>query len=227
MLYIVATPIGNLEDLSIRQAKTLMASDVILTEDTRKTGILLEKINKLFGLKRKGSQRLVSYYREVEFEKLPQVIEYLEEGKEVGLISEAGMPLISDPGWLLVKTAIKKNLALTVIPGPTAETVALVYSGFRLEKYLFLGFAPKKTNDRKKMLLKIAEIKKLLPETVFVFYDSPWRINETLALIDEMIPDSDLSISRELTKMFEETVRGKAKDLKGRQYKGEITVVVK
>jgi 16S rRNA (cytidine1402-2'-O)-methyltransferase len=228
MLYIVGTPIGNLEDISYRQAKILTSSEIILTEDTRSTGMLLQRIEELFPFKRIPSQRLISYYKENEFEKLPQILEMIEEEeKEISLISQAGMPLISDPGYLLVNTLTKKNIPFTVIPGPTAVTTALVYSGFNPQEHMFIGFLPKKTNDVKKILLKMKEAKQGLPELVVIFYESPERISDSLDVIEEVLPAAELCICRELTKKFEECIRGKATDLKTKIYKGELTVVMK
>lgn len=226
MLYIVGTPIGNLDDLSIRQAKTLTSSDIILTEDTRSAKILLEAITVKFGYLPNKDQRIISYYREKEFDKLPAIIEYLTNGKNISLISESGMPLISDPGYLLLNTVIKKGLSYTVIPGGSSVTAALVASGFNPEKFFFLGFLPKKTTHRIRLISQIRLIKKLFLDTVFIFFESPKRINETLEIITNILPNADICICREMTKMFEEFIRGKAKDLMQKTYKGELTIVL-
>lgn len=226
MLYIVSTPIGNLDDLSLRQAKILATSDIILAEDTRSAQILLNHIRKRYTL-RVTCSTIKSYYKEKEFEKLPLVIDLIKSGKTVSLISESGMPLLSDPGYLLVKTAIYQNLPFTVIPGPTAVTTALVYSGFNPNNFMFLGFFPKKPNHLFQLINKLKQIKQIFPEMVFVFYESPYRINQTLKIINESIPDANICIGRELTKKFEEIIRGKAKDLINRTYKGELTLVLK
>ncbi len=227
MLYIVGTPIGNLDDLSYRAAKALTDSDVILSEDTRSTGILLNRIQGLFDLTPKPNYRLISYYKEKEFEKLPLVLDLLRQEKEVCLISQAGMPLISDPGYLLMKHVIKEDLPYTVIPGPSAVTTALIHSGFKAEKWMFLGFLPKKENDLKKIFLMVKQIKELDSEIVCIAFESPNRINQTLNLMNEALPDSEVVIARELTKKFEEISRGIPKELSTRQYKGEITIVIK
>jgi len=227
MLYIVGTPIGNLKDLSLRQAETIAQADVILAEDTRSISAIFSGISKYFSLSINPSQRTISYYREKEFEKLPEVINFLKEDKKVVLVSESGMPLISDPGFLLVKTVIRQNLPYTVIPGPTAITTALVVSGFNPEKFLFMGFLPKKDNEIKKILEKIIKINQIDKETIFSFYDSPIRIKKTLELINQLIPQAEICIGRELTKKFEEVIRGKAKDLINRDYKGEIVLLIK
>jgi len=229
MLYIVATPIGNLDDLSLRQAKTLVSSDIILAEDTRSANILLEAIQKRFkDLQPKTTDlKIVSYYKEKEFEKLPQVIEWLKEGKNVSLISESGVPLISDPGYLLVKTVIKEKIPFTVIPGATAISTAIVHSGFDTKEFTFLGFFPKRESEKIKLINKLKAIKEFLPEMIFVFFESGQRINETLKLWAGSGWNPDLAICRELTKKFEEILRGKVSELTDKQFKGEITVVVR
>ena len=229
MLYIVATPIGNLDDLSLRQAKTLVSSDIILAEDTRSANILLEAIQKRFkDLQPKTTDlKIVSYYKEKEFEKLPQVIEWLKEDKNISLISESGVPLISDPGYLLVKTAIKEKIPFTVIPGATAISTAIVHSGLPAKEFAFLGFFPKRESEKIKLINKLKAIKEFLPEMIFVFFESGQRINETLKLWAGSGWNPDLAICRELTKKFEEILRGKVSELTDKQFKGEITVVVR
>ena len=228
MLYVVGTPIGNLEDLSLRQARAISQAEIILSEDTRSTGILLQKIKVLFPsiLDTSHSPRLISYYREKEFEKLPEIIELLEADRDLVLISQAGMPLISDPGLLLIQTAIKRDIPFTVIPGPTAATTALVYSGFNPEFSMFIGFLPKKSSHLKKLLAKLYEIKKLIPEASFILYESGHRVIETLTVIHDIFPENKVVIARELTKKFEEIIRGSATDLIQRNYKGELTLVL-
>ncbi|MDP2638811.1 MAG: ribosomal RNA small subunit methyltransferase I [Candidatus Azambacteria bacterium] len=229
MLYIVATPIGNLDDLSIRQAKTLLSSDIILAEDTRSANILFDAIKNRFpNLKSSiNDLKIVSYYKEKEFEKLPQVIEWLKEDKIISLISESGVPLISDPGYLLVKTVIKEKIPFTVIPGGTAILTAIVHSGFDAKQFMFLGFLPKKESEKNKLINKLKSIKEILPEMVFVFFESGQRINATLKLFNDSGWNPYLAICRELTKKFEEIIRGKADELMDKRFKGEITVIIK
>lgn len=233
MLYVVATPIGNLDDLSIRQAKTLATSDIILAEDTRSANILLDAIKKRFTLPVTCS-KIWSYYKEKEFEKLPEIIELLKQEKNISLISEAGTPLVSDPGYLLVKSCIQRNLPITVIPGPSAITTALVYSGFNPGEHMFLGFFPKKQSQIFQLIERLKQIKTIFPDMVFVFYESPLRIKETLRCIDLACWQAGTSkfnievvICREMTKKFEEIIRGPIEELIKRTYKGEITVVMK
>ncbi len=227
MLYIVATPIGNLDDLSYRQAKILSESDVILAEDTRSAQTLLSAIPKRFKFHIPRSLRIISYYKEREFEKLPEVFKLLKDNKNVSLVSESGLPLISDPGQLLVEQIIKQQLPFTVIPGPSAATAALVYSGFKTDCFMFLGFLPKKYAALVKTVEAMRQSNNILKELVFIFYESPQRINQTLKVLDEKIPKADVCICREMTKQFEETIRGKPKDLMNKKYKGEVTLVIK
>lgn len=226
MLYVVGTPIGNLYDLSYRQGKILSEAEIILTEDTRSTGQLLIKIRELFDFEINTNQRLISYYKEKEFEKLPEIIDWLEEGKLIALISQAGMPLISDPGSLLMKSVIQKHIPYTVVPGPSAVTTALLHTGWKTEQFMFLGFLPKKQNDLKKILEKIKQVKSIFKDVVYIAFESPNRINDTLKIISEILPDSRITITRELTKKFEEVIHGSPSELINREYKGEITLLI-
>jgi len=226
MLFIVSTPIGNLDDLSIRQAKTLAVSDIILAEDTRSAKTLLDAIKIRFNLPDVCST-VWSYYQEKEFEKLPKIIELLKQGKNISLISEAGTPLISDPGYLLVKSCIQRNLLMTVIPGPSAVTTALIFSGFNPGEHMFLGFFPKKESQLFQSINRLKQIKTIFPEMVFVFYESPTRINQTLQLINQLKWQVEIIICREMTKKFEEIIRGPIDELIKRDYKGEITMVIR
>lgn len=226
MLYIVSTPIGNLDDLSLRQAKTLAASDIILAEDTRSAHTLLDAIKKRFDLTVTCST-VWSYYKEKEFEKLPEIIDLLKLDKNISLISKAGTPLVSDPGYLLVKSCIQRNFPITVVPGPSAITTALIYSGFNPGEHMFLGFFPKRESQILQLINQLKQIKTIFPDMVFVFYESPLRINETLRCIDTSKFSVEVVICREMTKKFEEIIRGPIQELIKRDSKGEITVVIK
>lgn len=226
MLNIVSTPIGNLDDLSIRQAKTLATSEIILAEDTRSAQILLDAIKKRFNFTNVCSA-VWSYYKEKEFQKLPEIIELLKEGKNISLISDAGTPLVSDPGYLLVKSCVQRNLPITVIPGPSAITTALVYSGFNPQEHMFLGFFPKKENQILQLIDRLKQIKKIFSDMVFVFYESPLRIVNTLQSFKRLKWNVEIVVCREMTKKFEEIIRGPVDELIKRDYKGEITVVIK
>ena len=227
MLYIVGTPIGNLDDVSFRQAKTIAESDIILSEDTRSAQTLIQGIKVRFPkFDFASGQRIVSYYQEKEFEKLPEILDLLEKDKTISLISESGMPLIYDPGYLLVKACIKKNIPFTVIPGPSAVTVSLIYSGFNPNEFMFLGFLPKKESEISKIFTKLESIKKIFPEMIFVFYESARRINGTLGILSQSSWIREVVIGRELTKKFEEIMHGKPENLLKMEFKGETTLLV-
>ncbi|MDO8610604.1 MAG: ribosomal RNA small subunit methyltransferase I [bacterium] len=230
MLYIVGTPLGNLDDISLRQAKTIAYADLLLAEDTRSAQILIAGIKERFKITFKTNQKIISYYKEKEFEKLPFILESLDGDKEIVLITESGMPVISDPGYLLINTLIKRNILFTVIPGPTAVSTALVYSGFNPNSdkggYMFCGFLPKKDVQIIQIINKLELIKKIYPDMIFAFYESPNRIHSTLTLLNEYLPNNYIAICRELTKKFEEISRGSAHELSKREYKGEITLLI-
>lgn len=227
MLYIVATPIGNLDDLSIRQAKTITNCDILLAEDTRSAKKIIDAIKEKFGLTTTNNQLIQSFYKENEFELTYKIIKELEQDKNISIISESGLPLISDPGGFLVNELIKRNIKFTVIPGSTALTTALVHSGFNSKNLLFIGFMAKKDNEVRKITNNLIEINKIRKDLTIVFYESIHRISNTLKIFDELIPNANLCICREMTKKFEEILRGKPKDLMDKKYKGEITVVLK
>lgn len=194
MLYLIATPIGNLKDISLRAIEVLEQVDVLLCEDTRKTGVLLKNL----GVANKP--RLVSFYDEVEQQKVSQVIEMLKEGLDVGLVTNAGTPLISDPGWLLVKRCQDLGLKYTLIPGASAVINALVLSGVPIARFCFLGFLPKKQNDLKKILIKYYHF-----EGAKVAYESPLRLKNTVKIIRELFGnDLKIKIIKEMTKVYEE-----------------------
>jgi 16S rRNA (cytidine1402-2'-O)-methyltransferase len=226
MLYLVSTPIGNLDDISLRQAQTLASCEVILAEDTRSAGILLQRVREAFSLTTRPDLRIVSYYKDREFEKLHEAMELVRSGREVALISEAGTPLVSDPGYLLTKQVIKEELPYTVIPGPSAVINALLHSGLNPGTFMFLGFLPKKPGDVRKTLTKCVQMRQIMKDTVFVAFESPHRISSTLEAIEAILPDATVSVSREMTKKFEETVRGPASELKSVAFRGELTIVI-
>lgn len=227
MLFIVSTPIGNLDDLSYRQAKTLVDSDIVIAEDTRSYQKLLTGIQKIFGLAPKQDQKLISYYKEVEFEKLPEVLQCLEDELDVSLISDAGTPLISDPGYLLLKEVIKRNISYDSIPGPSSVTTALVLAGLQSKKWMFVGFLPKKKNDLVKLLNSLMKLNEIDKEIVYIAFESSLRINETLRVFSEINSNAVIVIAREMTKKFQEIVRGSPLELANRNYKGELTIVLK
>lgn len=230
MLNVVATPIGNLDDLSYRQAKILTSSDMILVEDTRTAKNLIDRAKEMIKLDSSNTSlktpKIESYYKDVEMQKLPLIMKWLERENTVSLISEAGMPLISDPGYLLIKACNHKGIKYTVIPGPSAVTTALIYAGFKSDQFMFLGFLPKKGRKLQKLIEKIISIQEIVPETVFVAFESPLRIHETLKCIEKVLPLHQIVIARELTKKFEEIHRGTASELQTAEVKGEITLII-
>ena len=213
-LYIVATPIGNLDDITFRALDVLKNSDIILCEDTRRSLKLLNH----FKLKKK----LVSYHKFNEQKELSKLIEYLKEGKILSLISDAGTPILSDPGLLLVKACIENNINISSIPGPSAITTAVSISGFD-EKHLFFGFLPKKENELVKALNQLKDI-----DFSIVFFIPAIKINFYLDFFKQFFNDRDILIAREMTKLHETFYRSKVKDIElfRQSLKGELTVVI-
>ncbi|WP_181182433.1 16S rRNA (cytidine(1402)-2'-O)-methyltransferase [Sphingobacterium lumbrici] len=201
MLYLVPTPIGNLEDMTFRAIRVLKESDLILAEDTRTSAPLL----KHFGIDKK----VFAHHQHNEHKAVAEIIRFLKEGQQIALISDAGTPAISDPGFLLVRAAIKEGITVQCLPGATAFVPALVNSGLPNDKFCFEGFLPVKKGRQTRMKLLAAE------KRTMIFYESPHRLLKT---IDEFIQyfgaDRQASISRELSKMYEENVRGTLEELK-------------
>lgn len=194
----------------MRAMETLEKVEILLCEDSRVTGNLL----KLLELKNKP--RLVSFYDEVEEQKIPEVVKWLQSGKEVGLVSDAGTPLLSDPGWKLVKKCQNLGIEYTAIPGPCAVVNALVLSGLPIGRFCFLGFLPKKAGERKKILEKYKTV-----EGAKIVYESPLRTERLLGEIKEVYGEKvEIRICREMTKKFEEVAKEMKKDTRG-----EVTVV--
>lgn len=215
MIYFVPTPIGNLNDITLRALKTLEKSDVIACEDTRTTQKLLEH----YDIKSK----LISYHKFNEKKRVDDIIQLALENKEISIVSDAGMPCISDPGNLLIRALIENNIKYTVLPGPTAFTTALVMSGFDNEKFTFLGFIPTKSSEKKLFIKKIKESK----ETQ-IFYESPHRIIKTLEDLSLVIPNRKVCVIREISKIFEEINIFSAKDFDKIKIleKGELVVLI-
>lgn len=214
-LFIISTPIGNRQDITLRALEIFTKLDYLLCEDTRKTKQLLDfyQINPL--------PSLVSFYEPVEEQKIPQVVSWLKEGKNVGLVTNAGTPLVSDPGFKLVRECVKENIQVVPIPGASALLAALVVSGLPTDKFTFLGFLPKKAGKKEK-LLKEAKY-------TVIAYESPFRIIKTLELLQKLMPERQIVIGRELTKKFEEVIRGKPEELLKKiqdKVKGEIVILI-
>jgi len=217
MLYIVSTPIGNLKDITLRAIDTLREADLILAEDTRRTKILLNE----YLIKGK---EIISYNDINKTRVTKQAIELLRKGKDLALVSDSGTPGISDPGFYLVREAVKYNIQISPIPGPTAHIAALVCSGLPTDKFGFFGFLPKKEKKLRDVLFWLSKTENL----TFIYYESPHRIIRTLRLMNEIIPEKNIVIARELTKKFEEFIRGKVKEVyhKVKKLKGEIVLII-
>jgi 16S rRNA (cytidine1402-2'-O)-methyltransferase len=206
-LYLISTPIGNLEDLSLRAVKVMFIVPIILCEDTRKTNFLLEKSAAIFNLSNNNKAQLISYYEENESGRIPRAIELLTEGADIALVTDAGTPLLSDPGYKLVREVISKGFKVVSIPGPSSITSSLVISGLPTDRFMFIGFLPKKEN-------KIKEILTNLPKkTTIIFFESPFRVIETLKNLITNFGDIDIVICRELTKIHEEVIRNKISEV--------------
>ncbi|MGL4874703.1 MAG: 16S rRNA (cytidine(1402)-2'-O)-methyltransferase [Clostridium sp.] len=200
-LYLVATPIGNLKDITLRALETLKNADIIAAEDTRQTLKLLNH----FEIKK----TLISYHMHNEQGKSGEIIEKLKQGMTIALVSDAGMPGISDPGSVIVKKCIEEGIAFEVLPGATAFATALIYSGLENSKFAFRGFIPRETKDRKELVEEIKEMKETL-----IFYEAPHRLLSTLTFIEENLGNRKISACRELTKLHEEIVRGTVSEVK-------------
>lgn len=216
-LYLVATPLGNLEDITLRALRVLREVSLIATEDTRTTGQLL----KHFEIRRP----LISYYEHNKVTRLERVLEALAEG-DVALVSEAGTPLFSDPGYELVRAAIEQGFRVISIPGPSALTAALPASGLPLDRFLFLGFLPRKAGDRRRLLEEVKSQKATL-----VFFEAPHRLRDTLADMGDILGlERPIAACRELTKLHEEIWRGTLAEARHeweqRGPRGEFTLVV-
>ena len=216
-LYIVPTPIGNLEDITFRALRILREVDLILAEDTRKSGILLKHYE--------ISQKMIPHHAFNEHKTLHRLVEKLKSGVTIALISDAGTPCISDPGFLLVRECLNEHIPVECLPGPTAFVPALVNSGFSSDRFLFEGFLPHK-KGRQTRLIELSK-----ERSTMIFYESPHRLVKTLEqFILYFGSERMTSVSRELTKIYEENVKGSLKELsihfKTKQVKGEIVIVV-
>ncbi|MFH1641870.1 MAG: 16S rRNA (cytidine(1402)-2'-O)-methyltransferase [Nanoarchaeota archaeon] len=217
-LYVVSTPIGNLKDITLRAIDILTESDIILAEDTRRTGILLNHYN----IKNK---KLVSFNDFNKERKTMPIIHELKKNLAVSIVSDSGTPGISDPGFYIVREAIKNDVEVIPVPGATASIAALISSGFATDSFVFYGFIPKKEKAKRDFFDKIKN-----NNMTTIIYESPHRLLKTLDVISNILPERKICIGRELTKKFEEVIRGKSKDvyiqLENRQIKGEITIII-
>jgi 16S rRNA (cytidine1402-2'-O)-methyltransferase len=216
-LYIIATPIGNLEDITLRALRVLKDIDLVAAEDTRKTGRLLSH----FGIKKPQT----SYFEHNEQHKTPQLLDRLEQGLTLALVTNAGTPCISDPGYRLVAGAIERGIPVEALPGACAAVCALLICGLPVHRFAFEGFLPPKTNRRIKALEGLAQ-----DERTLIFYESPHRISRSLQDMLSVLGDRRAVLVREQTKLHEEVIRTRLAEMlsavEGRTLKGEITIVV-
>jgi 16S rRNA (cytidine1402-2'-O)-methyltransferase len=217
-LTLVATPIGNLGDLTYRAVEVLKGVDVILCEDTRHSLRLLSHIG--------VSKPLVAYHDHNEARVTPSIIVRLQRGENVALITDAGTPGISDPGFYLIRAALDARIPVTMVPGANAVLPALVLSGFPCESFVFAGFAPRKPGELKRALGALAD-----EARTAVFFVSPHQLHKVLAALAEALPERPIAVARELTKIHEEIARGSAREMRDRfadtTPKGEFVIVVK
>jgi len=216
-LYIVATPIGNLEDITLRAIRVLKAVQIIAAEDTRRT-------RKLLGAYQIGTP-MTSLHDHIEDKKSSMLISKINEGMDVAIVSDAGTPGISDPGYVLVSKAIAEGIKVIPVPGASAVITALSVSGLPMDAFAFYGFLPSRSGKRKQFLSALMDETKTL-----VFYESPKRLTKSLCDISEVFGDRNVVVSREMTKVFEEIMRGTVGEvlsqLQGRVVKGEVTLVI-
>ncbi|MBI3782071.1 MAG: 16S rRNA (cytidine(1402)-2'-O)-methyltransferase [Deltaproteobacteria bacterium] len=221
ILYVVATPLGNLEDITLRALRVLKEVDLIAAEDTRHSRKLLLH----YGIQ----TPLTSYYDQIEREKAPRLVEDLKHGKSIALISDAGTPGINDPGYHLVRAAIDAGVRVEPIPGPSAVAAALSVSGLPTDRFAFEGFVPAKSGQRRRFFEDLAQE----PRTIIV-YEAARRLDDCLRDLQEVLGDRDVVVARELTKMFEEVLRGRAGEIAAelrqrlgeRELQGEITLLI-
>ncbi len=217
-LLVVSTPIGNLEDVTLRALDVLRNCQLIACEDTRNTKKLLAR----YGIE----TPLTSYHEHNEVEKSQKLLERLKDGKDVALVSDAGTPSVSDPGWRIVNLSVENGIEVVPVPGPSAVLSALVVSGLPVDSFLFLGFFPKTVGKKKELLKDV----KNYPHTL-IFYESARRLSGTLSVLLEILGDRKVCVAREMTKLYEETVRGSVSEVisvlsERGSVKGELTVVL-
>ena len=216
-LYLVATPIGNLEDITFRAVRVLRDADVVACEDTRQTLKLLNR----YDLKK----NLISFYESRERQRIPHLLNLLQDGQSIALVTDAGTPGISDPGFRLVREAVRLNIPVVPIPGPAAVTAALAASGLPTHRFLFMGFAPPKREALRKTLLSVRE-----EEGTIIFYLPARKIGMFLKALRDSFADRRIVIAREMTKIYEEFLRGTAAELseiaETREFKGEVTILI-
>ncbi len=231
ILYIVPTPIGNLEDITIRSLNLLFAARYIACEDTRKTGQLLKLLRDNFSTnpeEKIEQPQLISYYEQNEFERVPGILNILQNGFDVVLVSDAGTPLISDPGFRLVNACYDKGIKVISLPGASSVITSLVASGLPSDKFTFLGYPPHKPGHRKAFYENIRNSAEIISST-FIVFEAPHKLIKTLKEIYETLGDIEIVLARELTKVHEEvtkkTIMQHLSDYKKREPKGEIVLL--
>ena len=216
-LLIVGTPIGNLEDITLRALRALREADLVAAEDTRHTGLLLAKYE--------IRKPLISYHEFNEAKRTPELLAKLRAGQTIALVSDAGMPTLSDPGLRLIAATVADGVTVEAVPGISAITAALAGSGLPAQPFLFHGFLPHKSAQREKILQRLAPL-----PCALVFFESPYRLIKTLTALATICGDRRVVVARELTKKFEEILRGTPatvlKRLENRAIKGEITIII-
>lgn len=217
ILYLVPTPIGNLEDITFRALETLKKVDVIAAEDTRHTQKLLNHFH--------IQKELISYHEHNRMERIPQLLQRLEAKETIALVSDAGMPAISDPGYELVRAVTEKQIHVIPLPGANAATTALIASGLPTDAFCFYGFLPRKKQEKEDALSYIGK----LPATI-ILYESPYRIKDTMKMMEKVLGNRNIVLARELTKLYEQFVRGSVKDvikwLDTNEIKGECCILI-
>jgi 16S rRNA (cytidine1402-2'-O)-methyltransferase len=213
MLYVVATPIGNLKDITFRAVETLEKVDAVLAEDTRTAYKLLSHFN--------IRKPTLSYNDKNKKPRTEEAIKRIQQGQELALVSENGTPLISDPGFHLVRECIRNSIRVIPVPGPSACTAALMAAGMPTHQFCFVGFLPKGPGKREKLLRQL-----ICEKRTIVAYESPHRINKTLNQLSSIAPGAEVAVCRELTKLHEEIVRAKAADIKLDNPRGEIVLLI-
>lgn len=218
-LYVVSTPIGNMQDITLRAIEILKNVPMIACEDTRKTYLLLKKLCI-------EDKKLISYFEENELQRIPELIDFLKNGGETALVTNAGTPTISDPGFKLVRECVKEGIKVVPIPGSCSIIAALSASGLPTDKFTFLGFLPNKSSQRIKLFNCLSESQKYV-STTYIFFESPFRINKSLSDLQKVFGDIKVVVARELTKIYEEVTFDKISNFmeKFKNPKGEFVVL--
>ena len=217
MLYIIATPIGNRKDITLRALETLKSVDYVLAEDTRKTGALLKHYDI-------HDTKIISFFEHNEQRKIPQIVRDLQQGVNIALASSAGTPTISDPGYKLVCECRRQGIDVTSIPGPSSVITALSLTSLAHEQFMFLGYTPRKQAARRKLFTTLSSL-----ATTFVFLESPYRLEKTLVDVAEVFSQKRIAVVRELTKKFEEVIECRAAEYKkilAKKPRGEYLIVI-